>query len=75
MILDPLLAMHLGVVEPFEPKRRELVQDRAFVWNRVTQNHVKGRESVGRDEKERLTEIKNFAHFPAPQFFDPGKID
>jgi hypothetical protein len=63
------------LVEAVEPKRRELIQDRAFVRNRFEQNHVRGGKPVGRDEDQRFAKIENFTHFPAAQFFDAGKID
>src|SRR5204862_912008 len=62
-------------VETFEPKRGDLIEDRALVWNRIGQNHIEGREPIGHDEEKRLAEIENFADFPAAEFFDSRKID
>src|SRR5438034_1325669 len=65
----------VDLVKAPEPKRRELIQDRALVGNRIWQNHVKRREAIGGDEEQRFSEIKNFSYFPAPQLFDSGKIE
>ena len=62
-------------MEAFEPKRRELIQDRALVRDRLWQNDVKSRQAIGGDEEERFAKIKNLAHLSAAQFFDSGKID
>jgi 23S rRNA (cytosine1962-C5)-methyltransferase len=67
--------MILDLTEALEPKRGELIQDCAFVWNRIWQDHIKRGEAIGRDEKQRFPEIKNFAHLSAAQFFDAGKVE
>lgn len=59
----------------FEPKGGKLIQNRALFRNRVGQNHVEGRDPIGRNKEQRFTEIENLAHFPAAQFFYSGKID
>jgi len=65
----------INLIEAFEPERRELIQDCALVRNRVGQNHVERRQTIGRDEEQRLAEIKHFAHFSAAQLFYPGEIN
>jgi len=65
----------VDLVKAPEPKRRELIQDRALMGNRIWQNHVKRREAIGRDKEQRFPEIKNFSYFPAAQLFDSRKIE
>src|SRR5215469_12149281 len=67
--------MVLDATETFEPKRGELIQDGAFMRNRIRQNHIKSRKAIGSDKKECLAQIKNFAHLPTAQFFDSRKVD
>src|SRR5438067_3578056 len=67
--------MILDLVEAFKPKCRKLIQNCAFVRNRVRQNNIKGRETVGRDEQQSVAEVEDFAHFSAAQFFKSGEID
>ena len=58
-----------------EPESGDLVQDRAFVGNRIRQNDVESGEAVGRDEEQRLAEIEDFAHLAAAQFGQVRKIE
>ena len=61
--------------ELLEPKRRDLVQHRAFSWNGIGQDDIESGKPVGRDEEEDVAEIKDFAHFTAAQFRDAGQVD
>ena len=75
-LLDPYSdKVILDLVESLEPKRGNLVQHRALVWNGVGQDHVKSRDAIRGDKEQRLPEIKDFAHLSAAQFFYPGQID
>ena len=65
----------LDLVEAVEPERGDLVQHRALVWNRVGQDHVKRRDAIRDYKEQRLAEIKDFAHLPATQLPNSGKID
>ena len=67
--------MILYLTEALEPKGGELIQDCAFVWNRIWQDHIKRGWAIGGDEEQRFPEIKNFAHLSAAQFFDTRKIE
>src|SRR6266508_1566528 len=67
--------MILDVVKMVEPKLRNLVEDCALVRNWIGQDHVESRDAVRCDEEQRLSEIKNFAHLAAAQFFDSWKVD
>ena len=56
--------------EALKPKRRNLIQDRAFEGHRIRQDAVEGGNAIGRDEEERLAQIKYFADFAAAEFWD-----
>ena len=58
-----------------EPESRDLVQDRAFLGNRIGQNHVEGGEPVGCDEEECLAQVKYLAYLAAAQFRQVRKIE
>jgi 23S rRNA (cytosine1962-C5)-methyltransferase len=65
----------VDLAEAVEPKRGELIQDGAFLWDWIRQDDIERRDAIGRDKEQRVTEIEDFAHFPAAQSFNPGKID
>src|SRR6266436_653032 len=65
----------VDLAELVEPKRRELIEHRAFFRDRVRQDDVESRNTIGGDKEKRVAEIEDFAHFPAPQFFNAWKID
>src|ERR1051326_1026146 len=65
----------IDLVEPLEPKRGNLVQHCALVWNWVGQDYVKRRDAIRDDEKQRVAEVKDLAHFSAAQFLDSGYLD
>jgi hypothetical protein len=58
-----------------KPKRRKLIQDSALARNRIGKNDVKGGKPIGRDEKERFAEVKDFADFAAAEFLYSRKIE
>ncbi len=64
-----------NVAEMVEPKRRDLIENRALVRNWIGQDHIESRDAVRCDEEQRLAEIKNFADLAAAQSFDSWKVD
>src|SRR5205823_12606410 len=65
----------LYVVEALEPERRNLVEHRALVRNRVVQNHIKSRDAIRGDKEQRLPEVEHFAHLTAAEFLDSQQLD
>ena len=55
------------MTEAREPEVRELRQHGALVRNPVRHDHVEGRDAVGRDHQQAITEIEGVAHLPAPK--------
>src|SRR5438309_6292544 len=49
----------LDKIKSPKPEGGDLVQDRAFVRNRVGQDDVEGRETIGGDEEKRVAEIED----------------
>ena len=67
--------MVLDKGETPKPKRGQLIQDRAFARNRIWENDVKSRKPIGRDEKQGVAQIKDFADFAAAKLFYSGKFE
>src|SRR5262249_18720903 len=67
--------MIVDFAEAIEPECRQLVQDRALLRDRVRQDDVERRESIGRDEQKRVAKIEHFANLAAAQLFNSGKIN
>ena len=67
MIVDP--------AEVIEPESGELIEHRAFFRDRIGQNDVEGRDSVGREEEQGISEVEDFPDFAAAELFDSRKID
>ena len=58
-----------------EPKLAECRQYSAFFWNRIRQDYIECANPVGRDEQQRIAEIKDFTDFAATDFFQAGDFD
>src|SRR5438309_6501807 len=65
----------LDKIKSPKPEGGDLVQDRAFVRNRVGQDDVEGRETIGGDEEKRVAEIEDFADFAGAEFGNPRQIE
>ena len=58
-----------------EPKIGNLREHFAFARNSIRHDHVKCRNSIARDEKQFIAEVKDLAHFAALDFFDAGQFE
>ena len=67
--------MIIDLLKTFKPKRRNLIQHRAFERNRIGQNYIESGKTIADDEEQSVAEVEDFAHFAAAQFFYSCEID
>ena len=58
-----------------KPKLAEGRQHPAFFWDRIGQDHVERADPVGRDKKQGIAEIKDFADLAAANFLEAGNFN
>jgi hypothetical protein len=58
-----------------KPERGNLVQDRAFLRNRIGQDDIEGRQPIGGDKEESVAEVEDFTDFAGAEFADARKVE
>jgi hypothetical protein len=57
-----------------KPESGNLVQDRAFLRNRIRQDDIEGRQPIGGDEEKSVPEVEDFTDFAGAEFGDARKV-
>ena len=73
--MSSMIRVVLDKGELAKPERGNLIQNGAFLRNRIGENDVEGREAIGSDEEQGFAEIEDLADFAGAEFGNAGQVE